>query len=380
MLVVRAISVEIRLVGVLLAGLVATTPLAGAAALYPSDSATPSPIGRDWVYSEKPPTHSSVLREAQYDSSASDLTRNLRWALDFSSRVNVSTDTGESAAQSFGGLDLHKVFSDDQGDWGTLTLQLYMTRFDNQNPYPFFFEDDDDWELVPRIANFNYTGLGQGRLNLRVGHFEIPYGLEVPISTNGTLYQLMTGSNLGIKVDWGVGLNGTFPAFDYEVTLSRGSGVEYSDSGQPFVVAGRVGVPMSRVTLGVSGFHGQVLGGGGAITTRTRFGPDIQMQAGPFGMLAEISVGEDEAQEVVNTYTELNWTTPDEVWVFYLSNLSFSKHFETGWDEAFTLNVGVRVAQGTSWLFSTQYQQQLETFGTTDRDGILSAQIRYRLH
>ena len=104
------------------------------------------------------------------------------------------------------------------------------------------------------------------------------------------------------------------------------------------------------------------------------------MQAGPIGMLAEISVGEDEAQEVVNTYTELNWTTPDEDWVFYLSNLSFSKQFATGWDEAFTLNVGVRVAQGTSWLFSTQYQQQLETFGTIDRDGILSAQIRYRLH
>jgi len=292
----------------------------------------------------------------------------------------VSTDRGESASQNFAGLDLHKVFSDDHGDWGTLTLQLYLTRFDNQNPHPFFFEDDDDWELVPRIANFNYTGLGRGRLNLRVGHFEIPYGLEVPVSTNGTLHQLMTGPNLGNKVDWGVGINGTLPAFDYEVTLSRGSGVEYSDTGQPFVVAGRVGVPMSHVSLGFSGFHGQVMSGSGGITTRTRFGPDIQMHEGPLGILAEVSGGEDEGQEVVNAYTELNWTTADEVWMLYLSNLSFFKHFVSGWDEAFTLNLGVRVTQGTSWVLSAQYQQQLETFGATDRDGIFSAQVRYRLH
>ena len=32
--------------------------------------------------------------------------------------------------------------------------------------------------------------------------------------------------NLGMKKDWGVSLNGQMPTFDYEVSLTRGSGVE----------------------------------------------------------------------------------------------------------------------------------------------------------
>ena len=69
------------------------------------------------------------------------------------------------------GLDLHRVYSSEQGDIGTLTLQPYLLRIDSARNAPPLFDDGDDWALQWRIANFNYTGLGHGRFNVRLGHF-----------------------------------------------------------------------------------------------------------------------------------------------------------------------------------------------------------------
>ena len=96
------------------------------------------------------------------------------------------------------------------------------------------------------------------------------------------------------------------------------------------------------------------------------------------GLLGEVSIGEDESQEVVNAYTELNWSTADEVWMLYLSNLSFFKRVGPGWDEASTLIAGLQFSTAASWYFSAQYQQEISTFAARDRNGILSAQVRYR--
>ena len=58
-------------------------------------------------------------------------TDNLRFTVDLSYRPVYSGRTGDFGGLGFVGIDLHKVFSDKEGDWGTLTLQTYLTRADN---------------------------------------------------------------------------------------------------------------------------------------------------------------------------------------------------------------------------------------------------------
>lgn len=165
--------------------------------------------------------------QGQQESVLDSLTDNARWAFDLSARGMYNNRANEWYSAFFMGLDLHKVFSGPDGDWGTLVLQPYVMRLDSP-AQPAFFEDHHDWELVYRIFNFNYTGLAGGKFNVRVGHFEIPFGLEHVVNTNGTLHDYMHGPNIGIKADWGVSLNGELETFDYEFSLTRGTGNEWS--------------------------------------------------------------------------------------------------------------------------------------------------------
>lgn len=158
--------------------------------------------------------------------------------------------------------------------------------------HPPFFEDDHDQELVYRIFNFNYTALARGRFNIRVGHYEIPYGLEHVVNTNGTLRDYTPGRNLGVKADWGTGVNGGFDKFEYEIGLSRCTGNVYSSDGNPYILAGRIGTPRDEnVVAGFSFMVGDVAQPGTSEKTRNRkrFGPDIQVRRGPWSMVAEAS-------------------------------------------------------------------------------------------
>ena len=123
---------------------------------------------------------------------------NLRQTLDLAARPIYNARTGDWRHISFIGIDLHKVFSDEDQDIGTLTFQAYLTRFDDFQRFPPFADDPHDWEIVYRILNFNYTALSRGGFNIRVGHMEIPYGLEQIINTNGTLLDYLHNRNIGV--------------------------------------------------------------------------------------------------------------------------------------------------------------------------------------
>jgi len=98
----------------------------------------------------------------------------------------------------------------------------------------------------------------------------VPFGLEPQTNTHFTLYQVLSMQNLGMKKDWGVSLNGQLPKFDYEISLTRGSGIELDifhdgelttkrSAGRNWAVAGRIGTPQEgNVSAGVSAFYGNV--------------------------------------------------------------------------------------------------------------------------
>jgi len=339
------------------------------------------------------------------------LRTNLRFTADLSSRVGVD-NRGGVFFENVVGLDVHKVISGAHGDWGTVILQGYLTRIDNQASHPPFFDGPHDTELVYRIANLNITRYGRGRFNIRVGHFEIPFGLEQVINTNGTLRDFMHGANLGLKADWGAGVNGSSPHVEYEVTLSRGTGNSISGHGSPYALAGRVGTPSdANFVIGASAFQGRVWNPGavrqwsidirsdssygkdldplleGTVTTglieRRRVGVDVQWYRGLYGVLAEAAYGHDSGpsgwgrRDVLNTLVEINRGSSDGRVNAYVQGRLFTREPVQERNRTLASALGVRLAVNAHWALSAEYATSLlspsGTWGSTTR-----SQIRYR--
>ncbi len=320
---------------------------------------------------------------------------NFRLTLDLSQRALFSEETDELGFVTALGLDSHKVFTGEKGDWATLTLQGYLTKTEDVPGAPPFFEGADDWEFVFRIFNANFALLERQKLNLRVGHFELPYGLEHSINTNGTLRDFTHGANLGIKADWGVSLNGVLPSFEYEVGVTRGVADE-ADGERTYLLAGRVGTPSDGgVVAGLSFMHGRLSNeravglwkaslrdaaeGAGTkhILRRTRVGLDLQWHLEPASVLAELSWGEDFDRQVLNALLELDRELGMST-TLYLQGRHFAREWGSSWDQASTVALGARYTPDGHWAVSAQLETDLSTFGAKRRDVRLAAQLRYR--
>lgn len=104
--------------------------------------------------------------------SGQSLFENSRAIIDLSSRFSAKIDGDGESFTHFVGLDTHNLFSDEKGDWATYVGQI-------------------DWSLTTRMLKLNVNLLGRiidGAPNVRVGHYEIPFGLDHLINTNGTLH------------------------------------------------------------------------------------------------------------------------------------------------------------------------------------------------
>lgn len=347
---------------------------------------------------------------ARPESGASPFARalgsNLRVSLDLSAGATTASSARPSWDQAVG-IDLHKVFATDSGDWATAVVQAYVTRLVNAGGYPPFFDGPNDTELVYRILNVNVTRFGRGHANVRLGHFEIPFGLEHLLNTNGTLHDFMHGENLGLKADWGVGLNGSWPRLEYEATWSRGTGNTAFSKGDPYVVAGRVGTPADgNLVVGASVFHGRVWNPGVAsgwrqwlddsrtdattslaasdLTTRRRVGVDAQWYRGLNGVLGEVAVGDDAGaqggprQRVSHALVELRRSSGAErVHAYVQGRFSSSEGALGGFDRRFTSAVGTRFAIDRHWAVSGELRHVALPSGDPMRT-MLRTQLRYR--
>jgi hypothetical protein len=302
---------------------------------------------------------------------------NLRWTVDLSARGSYMTDTDEWSGQYVLGLDLHKVFTGPSGDIGTLVFQPYLVRLDNNSYPPYFFDDGDDWELVWRIANFNYTALARGRFNIRVGHFEVPFGLEQNIDTNGTLRQY-TFRDRGIKADWGASVNGVLTSTEYEIAVSRGSGNDIRSTGDPYILSGRVGSRSDRnLIAGLSFLHGEILGSAGT-TERTRVGLDVAWYRGLLEMLFEISAGEDDGTDTFNGLAELSLRNPMETLHGWLQLRHYQADTTSGWDIANSATLGLAWEPDRNWSLSSQWIEPVDQLTGRDEGSKFQLQIRYR--
>lgn len=309
------------------------------------------------------------------------LQNNLRFAVDLSARGIYNTETNQFSHVEALGFDMHKVFSTRSGDIGTLLLQGYLTRINNLQSHPPFFDDDDDWEFVYRIFNFNYKVLPRDALNLRVGHFEIPFGLEQVINTNGTLRDYTHAPNIGLKSDWGVSVNGSLPLVEYEISASRGTGNKWSTKGDPYIYAGRIGTHNNRnFIVGLSAMTGDVYSPTAlnSVVERDRLGIDAQWYIGKFGILVEHSFGEDAGEEVKSSLLEFNLNSADALWLAYLQYVDISRDTATGNNKNSALKIGAKWDLTKRWDLSAQLSHDLERPSASLESNIFAAQIRYR--
>ncbi len=300
--------------------------------------------------------------------------QNLRTSVDVSSRVVDYQSQNQTGSSHIVGIDLHKVFSHKNGDVGTLILQAYMTKLDNQVQHPGFFKDKDDEQLVYRIVSFNLTPRGKTLPNLKLGHIELPYGLEHTINTNGTLYGFQQGSILGIKADWGMSLNKQMQWFEYEVSTTSGGGQDISSDKGNHVYAARVGsLRNNNQVIGVSVYKSSLQD-----ITRRRVGLDLQHYWGLYGLLGQIDVGKDNGGDVRHLMMELNWRGPAEMTRAYLQAFHQSKNIATHKETRQGYALGLQLDLIKEWDLSAQYQWDKHVFSAQSKQQVLSAQIRYR--
>ncbi len=307
------------------------------------------------------------------------LSDNLRFTLDLSGRFEYDTAREDWSITQFYGFDLFKVLSNERGDYATILAQGFATRIDNNPAPPWFFDGPTDWQWINRMMYINWKLAPRDALNLKVGHFEMPFGLEMLLDTNGTLRQVGTAPNLGIKADWGVTLNGVASGLEYEVGLSRGSGNDWESAGSPYAVVGRVGTdPTQGWWLGLSGFAADLYRPGTTIERR-RIGIDAGLEFGAWTLMGEVSGGSNDSNDAIHALGELSWRDPTEDWFVY-GQLRTQKQESsvTGWGGPFQSALGIEWAPDRHWILSAEWVQNLEKTSTGSRDTIVRLQARYR--
>ncbi len=321
-----------------------------------------------------------------------------------------SDERGEIGGKHSVGFEFLKKFSNAKGDWASLFLQLRFVRNDRQSTLmngakmaPHHGEITG-WGLHHHDAYFKYTGPWKGKLHLRVGYFEVPFGLEQNVDTHSTLIQLIPIRNVGFKRDWGISAGGQLPETDYEFAFTRGTGDEYRERGENYLVSGRIGTPSDRnFCIGLSGLYGDVIDSMGVmrgntmgmmgmpstwfgrttkpaddIIERSRVGLDCINLSGPYTLKGEVSYGEDENQEIINSIFEIDYLFPDmdgRLEAIAQIQNAHQNIAAPGSDDYTFLTFGLNYRLSREMTLQSMYRHDLQRIKNTENDNVVALQL-----
>ena len=189
--------------------------------------------------------------------------------------------------------------------------------------------DAEQWtyETHNAYAEF-YNLLGDpGRFSLRAGRDYLPFGLNSPTDTHGTLLQLSNDRLFGADRDWQITAYGNASEhLDYLAGYVFGAGPDQKLDGQAGMAVGRIGLNSDYLyarglEAGVSGAFGERLdphaGIDGPIRT-WRLGADrrkrLDSEVGPFTLTGEAATGEDDEAAVWSGLAQADWLLPSRRW------------------------------------------------------------------
>jgi len=229
--------------------------------------------------------------------------------LELIGRLGASDRNAEPVLSGGLGLDLFRRVVTDSGTWGSFEAQVRLVWDKLQSP---------NFEVHNLFLEKRFLF---GRLNLVLGHFQVPFNLEaLPIDTHTTLIQLGNRRALGLKHDWGAGLRGQLAAIDYDLAYSLGSGMRF-DLDTRGMATGRLGWTSAADTLGLGlsaiGGERQVattLREAGEPVTGWRVGADLFYRILFMRLLAEASAGQDRGRRVLGLLVRLEGESYDDLW------------------------------------------------------------------
>ena len=299
---------------------------------------------------------------------------NSRLTFDVSSRISYFERNQEAQFQQFVGFDFYKPFNDGLNDVGYLTLQPYLYRVDNGVRTPGLYDDSHDWEVIFRTVAFTYTGLGHKLPWIRVGHFEIPFGVEHTKNTFGNLHQYAQTQKLGLKVDWGFAIGQELEKWQYEFSLTRGSGLKYRDRQNPYAFSGRVATLNDNYwAAGISFFYGDVLREK-SLQNRQLVAVDFQYFWNSWGLLTEFHAGDVDEKDTFGSLIEVNWRNMDETLELY-GQYHYRDTRESA--EFSSIVFGAIYRLKPNIIISTQMTYELSQLRDNFRENIFELQFRY---
>ena len=162
---------------------------------------------------------------------------------------------GSNASRQSVGFEVLKKFSTATSTIASFDFQGRFVRRDGYNPVPndmegatrpgWAFEYYNFYLDLYNIANPALSDRARsrnvGRFNFRVGHFYVPFGLNLQTDTHATLLQLSNGDNFGFDMDWYAGFWGAINRhLNYDVYYMAGSGDDLAFRGQHGLAAARL--------------------------------------------------------------------------------------------------------------------------------------------
>jgi hypothetical protein len=299
---------------------------------------------------------------------------NSRLSLDLSSRTSYNEREKETSFQHFIGLDIYKVFNYQGRDIGNLVFQPFLHRIDNGVRTPGYYDDNHDWEFIWRTVAFTFTGLGNNAPWLKVGHFEVPFGIESTKNTFGDLHQYGQNRKLGLKMDWGLSIGQELSAWQYEFSLTRGSGLKYRDNQDPYAFSGRIATLNDDFwATGLSFYHGEILKDK-LTQKREMFAWDIEAYYETWGVILELNTGQVDTENTLGGLVEVNWSSRDENFLVYtqyhLQDIDNQPQYSA-------ISCGVSYRLTSALEISGQTTFELNQVKSNMRSNLFEFQIRY---
>jgi hypothetical protein len=300
-----------------------------------------------------------------------------RLAFDVSTRINLNQVNDRSSMLHFLGIDFFKTFSVNGRDVGTLLLQPYLIRAVHLSPHPGLFDDPNDVALQFRNLYYRLPPMFNRSMQISIGHVELPYGLEREYETNQTLQQFNNAVDGGHKTDWGLMLDGAAGKMKYDVTLTRGSGNEWRNDGDPYLLTARFSTEMDHwYNLGLTVVQGELWQGSGLTSERDRVAVDGRIDVRRWTFKGQISNGHNGPIDARRSLLEVEWTYGFSEWTAYLQRFVFELGNQNFDQE--THSLGIRFEPTNHLQMDVDYSKDASNFGKPNRE-MIRTQIRVRL-
>lgn len=274
------------------------------------------------------------------------------------------------------GFEDYRKFSNEYGDYLTTDLQVRLAYLSTGNSHNSWgIQIHNAWLLY----KMNYAA------KLRIGHFDPAFGLEPLLDTHSTILQTLAMKDIGFKKDWGVGLEGALPKFDYKLALQLGSGMGIRRRDGSFLLTSRVGSPVSEnFQYGISFLYGKVLETEDMKTIpqdkllsdqailKKRVGLDSQYLFGPYLFKGEIAYGENDSKKVLGYLGEVDYTIPKyQNWEVELQFQSWINKLGENSSADSTLSLGTTYKLNQQTTLRAAYSHDFSMMGQKEEDKIL---------